>query len=156
MSKLSFDRMPYTEAVMQESLRLASILPGLILHSTTENVEFEGYFLPKGTTVYPNIFQVHRDPEYWKNPNEFIPERFLQTGPDGNLICRKEERVISFGIGKRECIAVTIAQTEFFIILTSLVQNFDITPVGMLPGIETKTSFVLAPEEYRVVFTPRN
>lgn len=147
--------MPYTEAVIQETFRLSSILPGSVLQTTMQDVEFEGYFIPKGTTIYPNLFGVHRDPEYWDKANEFVPERFLEQGKDGSLVCRKDERVIPFGIGKRECIAVTMAQTELFIVLVSLIQHFEISPVGELPGIEAKTSLVLSPERYKVIFHPR-
>lgn len=148
-------RMPYTEAVMQECFRLASIAPSAVLHSTMEDVEFEGFFIPKGTTIYPNLFQIHRDPEYWERSGEFWPERFLTKGSDGRLSCRKDERVIPFGVGKRDCIAASMAEKEFFIFLTRFVQNFEIEGVGVLPGVEVKTSFILTPEKYQVVFTPR-
>ena len=42
-----------------------------------------------------------RDPDYWKNPDEFDPERFLTKNDDGKAILNKEERLVPFGIGSR-------------------------------------------------------
>ena len=40
-----------------------------------------------------------RDPDYWKNPEEFEPDRFITKGDDGKSILTKEERLVPFGIG---------------------------------------------------------
>lgn len=140
---------------MQETLRLSSILPGANLHKTLDDVEFEGFLIHKGTIIYPNLYQVHRDPEYWERPNEFYPERFLTFEKGSStLTCKKNERVIAFGIGKRECVAMGMAEKEFFIFLTSLIQHFEIKAVGDLPGIEARSAFVLEPEKFKVILTP--
>ena len=57
-----------------------------------------------------------RDPDYWLEPNTFNPERFLQNGkfvPD--------ERVVPFGMGKRICLAKSLAEKEFFVFFTSII-----------------------------------
>lgn len=36
-----------------------------------------GLFLPKGTVVYIDIWGIQRDPDYWRDPEAFQPERFM-------------------------------------------------------------------------------
>lgn len=50
--------MPYMSAVVNETFRLSSIIPGDVPHSTTAKTELGGYTLPKGTIIIPNIYQV--------------------------------------------------------------------------------------------------
>ena len=61
---------------------------------------FLGYTIPKGTTIYPVYRHMMRDPEYWEKPEEFYPERFLDTDKQGRQCLTKEERLIPFGLGK--------------------------------------------------------
>lgn len=56
---------------------------------------FQGYTIPKGTLIVPNLWSVHRDPSVWENPDEFNPYRFL----DENRQTLKREAFIPFGIG---------------------------------------------------------
>lgn len=51
--------------------------------------------IPAGTLVMNNLYSVHMDPEYWKDPHTFRPERFIN--PDGSF--HKDERLIPFGKG---------------------------------------------------------
>jgi len=145
--------MPYMSAVVNEIFRLSSILPGDVLHSTTEKTEFEGYVFPKGTIIMPNLYQIHHDDNYWGDPDNFRPERFLNA--DGSF--RKDERVIPFSIGKRVCVAENLAQAEFFLFLTGILQNFDLhqSPDHPLPSFKPKSSFVLCPQPYKLVLRER-
>ena len=60
-----------------------------------------GYHIPKGTIMYGVGRYIMRDPECWKNPDEFQPERFIVTDPVTNTqSLAKNERWIPFGIGK--------------------------------------------------------
>lgn len=73
---------------------------GGLLHSTTEQVQFEGYDLPKGTIILPNLYGCQHDEATWGDPDIFRPERWLSS--DG-LEFKKDERSIPFSIGKRIC-----------------------------------------------------
>lgn len=145
--------MPYMSAVVNETFRLSSILPGDVLHCTLGQTEIAGYTLPKGTIIMPNLYQVHHDEKYWGDPENFRPERFLN--PDGSY--RKDERVIPFSIGKRVCVAESLAQTEFFLFLTGILQSFDLTesPEFPLPGFRPKSTFILSPQPYKLVLHDR-
>lgn len=146
--------MPYMSAVVNETFRLSSILPGNVLHSTLGQTEIGGYTLPKGTIIMPNLYQVHHDEKYWGDPENFRPERFLNS--DGSF--RKSERVIPFSTGKRVCIAENLAQVEFFMFLTGILQNFVLTesPDYPLPGFKPKSTFILSPQPYKLILHERN
>ncbi|ODM59408.1 Methyl farnesoate epoxidase, partial [Orchesella cincta] len=70
--------LPYTEAVLMETLRLSSITPLGVPHQMLADTVFHGFFLPKGATVLASQFGIHHDSKIWGNDvNEFRPERFL-------------------------------------------------------------------------------
>lgn len=92
--------MPYTEAILHELLRITSVTSGGLLHRTTENVRFEGYDLPKGTIILPNLYGCQHDEATWGDPDVFRPERWLN---DDESEFVKDERSIPFSVGKRIC-----------------------------------------------------
>ena len=91
--------MPYADAVMHELLRLSSITTIGLPHRAMKDVDFHGYRILKGTTIFANLYAVHHDPEVYKNPEVFLPERFL--GEEGKVL--KSEAFFPFSSGKRGC-----------------------------------------------------
>ena len=137
-------------------LRLSSIVVGGILHSTTEDTVLNNYYLPKGTIVMANLYNVHHDPKVWEDPESFRPERFLKE-EDGKMVVVKNENLVPFSTGKRVCLAESMAQTEFFLFLTGLLQNFDFVFADDVPGMDhVDPGLVLSPKMFRVVFHERN
>ncbi|XP_052570464.1 vitamin D 25-hydroxylase isoform X2 [Peromyscus californicus insignis] len=89
-------KMPYTEAVLHEVLRFCNIVPLGIFHATSEDAIVRGYSIPKGTTVITNLYSVHFDEKYWKDPDIFYPERFL----DNSGCFTRKEAFIPFSLGE--------------------------------------------------------
>ena len=89
--------LPYTEAVLLEIQRIATIVPLSVPHSTAYDTKLAGYDIPAGTFILSNLWAVHHDPKVWKDPEEFKPERFLNE--DGTAVVQREE-LIPFSIGK--------------------------------------------------------
>ncbi|XP_061186486.1 cytochrome P450 1A1-like [Saccostrea echinata] len=110
----------YTEAVILEIMRIAPVVPLGLPHITTTDVIVKNTKIAKGTVVYFNIFSVMYD-EFWGNPDEFQPERFLDD--NGSLIKEKVDNVLAFSAGRRVCIGKLIAQAEVFYLVTTLLQN---------------------------------
>lgn len=66
------------------------------MHCTNGPVEFHGYSLPADTIVIPNTYAIHMDPKEWRNPEEFDPNRFLNS--EGQFV--KHKSFMPFSIGK--------------------------------------------------------
>jgi cytochrome P450 len=122
VSAMYRDAMPYTEAVIQELHRHTSIVPSGIAHAVGDDVNLEGYMLPKGTQFIMYSYAIHMDPEHFSDPEVFIPERFISS--EGKFI--RDERVMPFGFGKRSCPGEPIANTETFLYIVSFLQKFEI------------------------------
>ena len=91
--------MPYADAVMHELLRRSSIFPIGVHHKVMKDVDFHGYRIPKDTMILANLYGVHHDPTVYKNPEVFLPERFL--GDEGKIL--RSEAFFPFSTGKRGC-----------------------------------------------------
>ncbi|KAJ3594071.1 hypothetical protein NHX12_006403 [Muraenolepis orangiensis] len=114
--------LPILEAFILEIFRHSSFLPFTIPHCTTKNTSLDGYFIPKDTCVFINQWQINHDPELWKDPSTFNPDRFLSD--DGVELDKLEgEKVMIFGMGKRRCIGEMIARNEVYLFLAILVQR---------------------------------
>ena len=88
--------LPYTEAVIQELLRMTCLAPLALPHWISADMEVNGVRLTKGTMVFPNLHRITRNPQAFPNPNEFHPDRFLDS--NGKYV--KNELNIPFGIGR--------------------------------------------------------
>ncbi|XP_019722334.1 cytochrome P450 1A1 [Hippocampus comes] len=129
--------LPLLEAFILEIFRHSSFLPFTIPHCTTKDTSLNGFFIPKDTCVFINQWQINQDPEIWKDPSTFNPERFLSD--DGTELNKQEgEKVMIFGMGKRRCIGEVIARHEVFLFLAIIVQRLHFRtmpgdPVDMTP-----------------------
>nr|XP_010325462.1 flavonoid 3'-monooxygenase-like isoform X3 [Solanum lycopersicum] len=114
--------LPYLYAVMKEVLRLYPAVPLLVPHCPSETVTVGGYAVPKGSSVFVNVWAIHRDPSIWENPTEFHPERFMENKWDfsGNDLT-----YFPFGSGRRICVGLAMAERMFMYSLASLIHSFD-------------------------------
>nr|XP_039248924.1 vitamin D 25-hydroxylase-like [Styela clava] len=116
--------MPYTCAFIQELMRHRTLFPLSAFHKTNEDSTLNGYNIPINTTIVPNIWAVHYDPKYFKNPREFLPDRFLDR--DGKFI--SSNHVIPFSIGPRHCLGEQLARMDIFVFLTGILQKLKVFP----------------------------
>ncbi|KIM50800.1 hypothetical protein SCLCIDRAFT_1225091 [Scleroderma citrinum Foug A] len=150
-----FDSLPFVEAVIKEALRWHAVIP-LAFHCTSEDDIHEGYYIPKGTTVIPNIWFMLHDPRIYSDPMEFRPERFLA--------CRSKDpetdpRTIAFGFGRRICLL--LADETLWLLVAASLAVFDITKVmengvEITPEIDPSSHTISHPKPFKCSIKPRS
>lgn len=127
-------RMPYTLQVFEESMRLypsAPIIPRLVQQDTT----LDGFFLPKGSRVLVNLFNIHRHPDYWAEPERFDPDRFTPE----NKQRRDRHAFMPFGAGPHLCTGKHFALIEAHLLLTLIAQRYEMRHVPSHPVVNHAT-----------------
>ncbi|XP_011071509.1 geraniol 8-hydroxylase-like [Sesamum indicum] len=124
-------RLPYLTAVIKETMRMHQTSPLLLPHQAEQDVEIQGYTIPKHTRIWVNAWSISRDATYWEKPTCFMPERFLNVDIDfrGN-----DFRFTPFSAGRRICPGMNLAVRIVALIVVNLVKTFDWKlPNGMAP-----------------------
>ena len=100
------------------------------------------------------MWAVGRDERYWKDPNSFNPDRFLDS--EGKFEKLKAVESLSFGGGKRRCVGEQLGKIQTFLTFTRLLQkcNFSKVP-GEIYTFEAVYSLILDPQDYRVIVQER-
>ncbi|KIJ51010.1 hypothetical protein M422DRAFT_158706, partial [Sphaerobolus stellatus SS14] len=116
--------LPYLDAILKETMRWAPIFPAALPHSTTVDDVYEGYQIPAGSIVIPNVWRILKDPGTYPDPSVFRPERFL---PDENGgICEKDPTLTgAFGYGRRICAGKNLAEATVWLTIATLLWAFD-------------------------------
>lgn len=132
-------RLPYTRRVIDEALRLYPPVWALS-RETLRADEIQGYPIPSETFVLVGTYFTHRHPEFWSAPEAFNPERFTEV----ETAKRHKFAYHPFGGGSRICIGNQFALMEATLILSTLVQRFDLEPASTQP-VEIDPTFTLRP-----------
>ncbi|KAJ5808623.1 hypothetical protein N7474_009892 [Penicillium riverlandense] len=118
--------LPYIDAIVKEVLRWHPVAPMGIPHMSVGDDICEGYFIPKGSLVMPNIWAFTHDPEVYHDPMVFKPERFL--GVDGRGP-EMDPRTTVFGFGRRICPGRILADNAVYLNIAQSLTVFNITKV---------------------------
>ncbi|KAL3223610.1 hypothetical protein MRX96_027285 [Rhipicephalus microplus] len=141
-------------ATILEVLRRANVIALGNAHATTCDVELAGFRIPADTHVISNLWAIHMDPDLWKDPEEFRPERFLVNGrvhkPDYFM-------PFSLSVSRRMCLGNHLTQTEVFLFLSNLLQRYTLElPEGeQPPSMDGHVAVSHTPRPFRVKITPR-
>jgi cytochrome P450 len=108
----------YTRAVLNESMRLRPPV-GIMMRKIVKDTEIDGYSLKQGRLAIFSIYNIHHHPDFWQQPEKFDPERFLS---DEN----RRFSFMPFGTGERICIGNHFALLESQILLSIIIQNFEL------------------------------
>ncbi|CAN7081280.1 hypothetical protein Bca4012_079985 [Brassica carinata] len=120
-------KMPITSRVIQETLRVASIL-SFTFREAVEDVEYEGYLIPKGWKVLPLFRNIHHSADIFSNPGKFDPSRF-EVAPKPNTF-------MPFGNGTHSCPGNELAKLEMSIMIHHLTTQYRWSIVGASDGIQ--------------------
>jgi len=113
-----------------------------------EDDNLAGYNIKKGTLIGVSFYELHRNPKYWENPDEFIPERFL-----GEQKKQSMQYFYPFGAGPRMCIGAGFAIYEMCLTISNLVKRYNITSVNS--EIQLNPLITLKPVGVKVLFSKR-
>ncbi|OAY77159.1 3,9-dihydroxypterocarpan 6A-monooxygenase [Ananas comosus] len=117
--------LPYLQAIVKETLRLHPTGP-LIVRKSSADCTVGGCHIPAGTTLFVNVWAIGRDPEHYKDPSEFRPERFLQGGEQYGVDVRGQHfHFIPFGTGRRSCPGTSLAMLLVQAALGAMLQCFE-------------------------------
>ncbi|KAM0697135.1 hypothetical protein Q7P36_003206 [Cladosporium allicinum] len=123
MTLESLARQKYLMAVLQEGLRMYPPVPTTLPRVVRAGgAEICGEWVPEGTTVGVHHLSTYRDPEYFKKPYEFHPERWLG---DPEFKDDKLSALEPFSVGPRNCLGKNLAWHEMRLLLATVMLNFD-------------------------------
>ncbi len=120
-------KLPFTKAVVNESLRLypPAYALGRIAHGPDRLGEVD---VPRGTLVMISPWVLQRHRRLWKDPDAFNPSRFMDGAPPAHRYA-----YMPFGAGPRICIGAQLALTEACLVLAAMVQRFHVTMANPRP-----------------------
>lgn len=137
-------KMVYTNAVLNESMRLYP--PAWITdRQNLEDDVLAKFKIKKDTLIGVSFYELHRNPKYWTNPDEFIPERFLGDQKKDSM-----QYFYPFGAGPRMCIGTGFAIYEMCLTISQIVKKYVIksdddivkfNPLITLKPVNVKVSF---------------
>ncbi|KIK55664.1 hypothetical protein GYMLUDRAFT_230714 [Collybiopsis luxurians FD-317 M1] len=153
--------LPYITAIVWETLRFNPVAP-LVPRLVTQDDVYEGYFIPKDTIVFANVWSIFHDEEEFPNPSQFDPSRFLDA--NGKLNPRVKDSTAAFGFGRRICPGRPIALASLFIAVASILTCYTIEPRLEEDGKPVKRrgdrslppSIFNRPPPFRYQFVPRS
>ncbi|KAF5378243.1 hypothetical protein D9757_009137 [Collybiopsis confluens] len=127
--------LPYIESILKEVHRFHPAAP-LLFHAATEDDSYRGYFIPKGCTVYANIWLMLRDPEHYPEPEQFRPERFMMESPP------PDPRKLTFGLGRRACPGQHVGDVSLWLTLACAIAVCNIKSCTMADGTKIDRAFI--------------
>ncbi|RLN33027.1 flavonoid 3' [Panicum miliaceum] len=121
VTEKDLSHLPYIEAVLKETMRMHPAAPMLAPHQAVEDACVDGYDILAGTVVFINVWGISRDPALWDAPEEFRPERFLESkiGMRG-----QDFELLPFGSGRRMCPGYGLALRVMTLGLANLLHGF--------------------------------
>lgn len=123
-------RLPYTQAVIAESLRQHP--PAWVIsRRLLTDIEIDGWAVPKGSTVMASDYAMHNDPRFWSQPSHFRPERWLTDEGKYSESAPGVPRGawFPFGFGNRRCIGDQFALVEATLLLADLARRWKLEQV---------------------------
>ncbi|XP_010541760.1 PREDICTED: cytochrome P450 71B12-like [Tarenaya hassleriana] len=112
----------YLKMVIKETFRINPVFLLLAPRETMNDVKINGYSVPKKTRIQVNIWAIHRNPETWKDPERFIPERFAEADMDYK---GQNFELLPFGSGRRVCPGMGMGMALVHLALMNLLYRFD-------------------------------
>ncbi|XP_014480099.1 PREDICTED: probable cytochrome P450 304a1 isoform X2 [Dinoponera quadriceps] len=144
--------LPYTEAVIRETMRINSLLPLGIFHRAVKDTTLGEYTISANTPVVTNLAAMHHDPDLWGDPENFRPERFINENNE-----LSKDMSLPFGLGHRVCPGETYSRYNMFGMIAALLQTFNFYLVEGEPSRikDNLSGLIITPKEFWVRYELR-
>ncbi|KAI9315373.1 cytochrome P450 [Dichotomocladium elegans] len=155
--------LPFLASTQKELMRFRSVTPLGEYHATEQEVTWRGHVIPQGTTLVTNMYAIHADPNIYKNPDEFIPDRFMDlpdtmAGLSNAPVGQRDQ--FNFGWGRRVCPGAQLAEELMFNVFVRVFTNCTIEQAVDEDGRQIDIDIddivsngrVVTPKEYLVRF----
>lgn len=142
--------LPYTRALLTETMRWRPAIPAGFPHEVTQDDEYMGYRIPRGATIIPNNWSLDLDATIFERPLEFCPERWLEN-PDLPLG--------TFGFARRRCPGQSLARDVLHLAISRLLWGYSISVADQDREPDTlnlEQGLIGPPVPFGVVFKPRS
>lgn len=161
--------MPFTEATILETLRLAS--SPIVPHVATKDSTIQGFDVDEGTMILFNSYNLNMSEAFWTEPKKFNPMRFLvKNQPDNcnnneaeateRYVINKPENFFPFSCGRRACLGYKMVTTITFSAIANLCLKFKLSPrdeADVMKQLKPKGSLALCPDNcFDLILTPRD
>lgn len=135
-------QLPYIEAIVKEVLRWHPVAPMALPHCSTEDDIVEGYWIPKGSMLFANVWHFTHDPNVYAEPERFNPDRFLAT--NGHTP-EPDPHNFAFGFGRRVCPGRILADNALFLNIAQSLAVFAVSKARDAAGNEIEPAVKFLP-----------
>nr|AEB40221.1 cytochrome P450 monooxygenase [Antrodia cinnamomea] len=156
------DSLPYIMWIVWECLRWNPVGPLAAPHTLTEDDNYEGYFIPKGTVVIPNVWLMLHDETKYPDPFRFHPKRYADGKQNDELGINQTPLAAAFGFGRWMCPGRWFALDEVWLTVATVSAVFNISKAvderGVLvnPEVQYGPQLISRPEPFRCNIAPRS
>ncbi|EDM11922.1 cytochrome P450, family 2, subfamily e, polypeptide 1, isoform CRA_b [Rattus norvegicus] len=143
------------DAVVHEIQRFINLVPSNLPHEATRDTVFQGYVIPKGTVVIPTLDSLLYDSHEFPDPEKFKPEHFLNE----NGKFKYSDYFKAFSAGKRVCVGEGLARMELFLLLSAILQHFNLKSLVDPKDIDLSpvtVGFGSIPPQFKLCVIPRS
>lgn len=139
-------RMPLLKAVIKETLRLYPVVPtnSRILE---KEIEVDGFLFPKNTQYVLCHYAVSRDPSCFSEPESFQPDRWLRKSEAAFPKNKHPFGSVPFGYGVRACLGRRIAELEMQLLLSRLMQHYEVVLAPETGEVKAVARILLVPSK---------
>jgi len=153
--------LPYTSCIVWECLRWNPVTPLAVPHFVTKDDEYNGYRIPKGSTVLANVWAILHDEYTYPEPHKFNPERF-ENQEKNSLAGINELPHAAFGFGRRMCPGRWLAYDSIWIAVALVLSVYNISAatddkgLPIQPSVEYTSGSVSHPKPFECRIVPRS
>lgn len=139
-SYADYDKLVYTQAILNESMRLYPPVPILSRQASQSDV-IRKKMIPPDSIMLVIPWLLHRHKQYWDKPDHFIPERFMPDAPEKI----NKYAYVPFSLGPRVCLGKYFGQVELVMSFATLAQRFRLT-LSLGTSVKHECRLTLRPE----------